>query len=488
MSSIRQLGKQSLIYALGSVAQGIVGFILIPLYTSVLVPADYGFLEILNNLSAILVILVALGFNSAILKSYYRDTSNEEDRKKLLGTAVLVTLIFSTLIVAILFILQKPLSALLLEPGREQAFTLMICSVWFIALMNPGLALLRSQQRAVRYTIISSLRFLSVLGFNLLFVWYFKMGLSGILWANLFSYIIVVLGLLPDLLWARLTIAKNLLGKLLAFGLPLLPASLAVWALDLADRFLIKTLRGPADAGVYALGYKFGYLLDLVLVAPFQLAWPAIYFSIARRPDAHLTYARLLIYFTALGSLAALILSLFADNIIHLFAQHTDYYAAAPIIPFIAFSYVLYGIHFIVVVGLHLANKNKWYPAIIIIPAILNIIGNLFLIPVWGILGAAAMTALAFLGVAILAALFANRFYPIRYPISKVVFIITLAAAFTLPFFLGWAPNTIWLKSVTILFYLTILVTVKIISLGEIKAIPQLLGFARRNSAYRSLE
>jgi hypothetical protein len=91
-AELRRLFSSAALYALGGLAQRGVGFLLIPVYTRVIEPAEYGVLEILNAFSGVFFAVLTLGLTSAINKCWHRDCETDEDRRKLLGTALLIDL------------------------------------------------------------------------------------------------------------------------------------------------------------------------------------------------------------------------------------------------------------------------------------------------------------------------------------------------------------------------------------------------------------
>lgn len=128
----------------------------------------------------------------------------------------------------------------------------------------------------------------------------------------------------------------------------------------------------------------------------------------------------------------ALGLTLFAPQVIEIIAP-ANYARAAIVVPFVAFAYVLYGIHFIIVPGLHLKEKTKYYPLLIGIPAIMNLILNYFFVPKLGMLGAAMTTLICFVLMIIITYIFSNHFYKVKYEylrLLKIVFVSILALFF----------------------------------------------------------
>ena len=78
-AQLRRLGKHSAIYGLGGLVSRILAVLLLPLYTSYLTPADYGRVETLVALSAILVMVLRAGISTAFFRFYF-DSPEPADR------------------------------------------------------------------------------------------------------------------------------------------------------------------------------------------------------------------------------------------------------------------------------------------------------------------------------------------------------------------------------------------------------------------------
>lgn len=428
---LKNLGKHTFIYAVGSAIQTLVGFILVPIYTRLLSPAEYGQLEILNTILSILSMVLSFGFASAILKVHERDCRDEEEKKKALGTMYLFVIPLATLISFIIFFFAKPLAQIFL--GNTELNNLILItlvtniSTIFLAL---SFALLRTKEKSGSYVSLSLLKFILVLIFNIYFVVKLKLGLFGILSGNLIAQVVASITFLPSISkYIKPVLSKRLLSKLFSFGIAIIPAAIAMWIMDLSDRYFLKHFSSLSEVGLYSLGYKTGMIISILLVWPFQLAWPTISFSLARRSDVKEIYSKVLTYFFLISSFFALALSLFASPIIKLLAPE-NFYPATSVIPLISFSYVFYGIHFVISPGINLTEKTKYYPLLVGIPAFLNLILNYFFVPAYGMMGAAMTTFICFVLMVTLTYFISNHFYKVKYEwsrILKITFVLILA-------------------------------------------------------------
>src|SRR5215470_2674939 len=89
MSRLKQLGKDSLIYGLGAVVAKGVGFLLLPVYTRIFPPADYGTIEMLSTIAGFLSALLAMGMDSAQSLYFYQCKQDGKQAQAALISAIL---------------------------------------------------------------------------------------------------------------------------------------------------------------------------------------------------------------------------------------------------------------------------------------------------------------------------------------------------------------------------------------------------------------
>jgi O-antigen/teichoic acid export membrane protein len=427
-ADIRRLLSSSALYAAAGLAQRGVGFLLIPVYTRVIEPAEYGMLEILNAFSAVFFAVLTLGLVSAINKCFHRDCSTDDERASVLGTALLLDLPVLLLGAALLWWFAAPVSQVLLGHARGGDLVAIVAAS--AVLYSAGtlvFATLRAQERALAFGALTVVQFVTAMALNLLFVVGFEWGVRGVLWGNLLSQAVS----LPLALWAvrdviRPAIDPRMARALLGFGLYLVPVMLAGWVMDQSDRYLLGRFRGLEEVALYGVGYKFGTIVDLAVVWPFQLAWPAFSFAVSTRPGHHETYARTLTYLSAVLAFLVLVVSLGAHGSLGVVVGQR-YGAARSVVPLVCLAYALNGLHYCVSPGIHLAGRTRLLPWLAAAAAGLKVVLSLALIPPFGMMGAAWSTVAAFLLLAAGAAVLAQRFYPVRYEYGRLVRVVAAA-------------------------------------------------------------
>ena len=125
-SKIKSLFSQASFYSLGGMSIKFISFLLLPIYLAYLTPADYGVVEIVTILIAILTIVLGFGISSAVFREYYRE-ENEGYQKEIIGTAFTFLLIIDILLVLVLLLFRRYLAPVLLGvDGQDYVYTLVV--------------------------------------------------------------------------------------------------------------------------------------------------------------------------------------------------------------------------------------------------------------------------------------------------------------------------------------------------------------------------
>lgn len=392
----RSLLGNTLIYGLGNYGIKIIGFLLIPLYTRFLTPADYGVMALVSMYTQLMFVLINLGQSFALFRFYY-DHDSDEARERVVAASLWIVLLFSLPLAAVPLFVSRPLASLILGDG----------SLWFLMMIGTGtvlckvllrmpFTLMRAGNDARRYATWSITRngLTTVLAVGL--VAGVHLGATGVVSSQFLAELTMCLLLTGTTL--RMLRAgfhwKDIRAQLL-FGLPLLPAGAASFVIDLVDRWFIKHYASVSDVGIYSLGYRFGEILAFVVTA-FQLSWPQFVFAHRREPGAPRLYAQMTTYWAALLFFLWLCLSAAAPELLYVVATPA-YYGAASVIPVVALALTLDGLTFMANIGAMFSKRSVIRMAAAIPGALVNLALNFLLIPTYGMMGAAWATAAAFL-------------------------------------------------------------------------------------------
>jgi O-antigen/teichoic acid export membrane protein len=378
-------------------------------------------MEVLSALTNCALILATLGLPSAFNKCYHRDCQTSEDRKILTGTALILLALPVLITAAAGFLGARPLTKILFkDPGSSDLVTLAFLSAACYVLAQVPLMVLRAAERSFLYSVVSFWQFLAMMGLNLWMVGHRGMGVKGVLLGSIGSSLAIFLLMLPFTLRnASFRFSLRLARPLLGFGLPMIPVVISSWVMNVSDRWLLQFMADSREVGLYGLGYRFGMMVELLLVTPFQLAWPAFYFREASRPDARDVYAGVLTGYVLVGGWITLAVGLGGEIAVRLMAERS-FWAGASVVPIVAMAYFLDGFQYCVAPGVHLGGKTHLLPIVSFVGALSNLALNLLWIPRHGMMGAAWATLVSFAVVAAMTAYLSRRAYGFRFETKRL--------------------------------------------------------------------
>jgi O-antigen/teichoic acid export membrane protein len=455
LDKIKRLGTETAVYGLSTVLGRFLTFLLTPLYANVLAPGDLGVVATLYAYIAFLNVVYHAGMDSAYMK--YVSTLELADRKSTFTVPFLFVLFVSIIVSGLIALNSTSLAAV---AGIPQDSFIMY-SAWI--LMLDGVAILpfsalRMQRKAMEFSMIKLSGIVINVVCTVLLLVEYKMGVTGIFLAGVISSAATLVMLSPTIV--RNCIAswpQGLLGKLLSFGLPTVPAGLASIAIQVVDRPILEAMTDQATVGVYQANYRLGILMMLV-VSMFEFAWRPFFFSHAKDIDAKQLFARVLTYVLLAMIILFLLMVFFLDDIIKLplFFGYSilpdTYWSGLPIVPIVLLGYIFLGAAIVFSAGVYIEKKTKQLPAVTFLGAGVNIAVNLLLIPVMGIVGAALATMLSYGVMAVVMFWIGQRSFPIQYEWRRIAIITGTTALVCALYFLVEPPVQSILWRIALLF------------------------------------
>lgn len=391
---LRALVKDSAIYAVGTIASRLVGFIMIPVYTRVLTPADYGVIETIVRVVDIISLILALGLAEALLRHYYL-AKDEEALRRLIGT----TLSLNIGVMVVGAIVALPLSPWLtrLAFGHDRYSLYVTVSLISMLIGNFGqlpMTLWRAEGKAWRYTVVSVASLFTHLTTNIIFVVWLRWGVWGVVLSGLLNAIAwsTVLGAIT---WRRYGLQWDMgwLKPVLRYGLPLVPASLSQFVLHFSDRFFLTRYATEAELGLYSLAYRFGMLVSMFF-GVVSLAWWPLAFQSERQGDETVWVQRGVALVLLVFAMVASGIALLARPIIHLVAA-PRFWGAAEYVPLLAIAYWFFVAQGPLSTGAKLANRTDVLGVVNMASALGCLLLSTLLIPTYGAWGAVWVTVVS---------------------------------------------------------------------------------------------
>lgn len=422
-----QLASESLVYGLSSGLSAFLNVLLVPIYTRVFAPAEYGEMSLVVATMTLASILVVLSLDSAAHRWFW-DTGDTADRKATLASWVWFQLALSLVLAGSIFAGSEQLSRMVIgRSGGAPYFRLVALSIPLNVLVVVATNWLRMQRRPWATAGFSLGVVLLTVALTILFVLVLRKGIEGVFLAQILAFAAgtaVACLLMGD--WAHPRHFRSMrLRDMMQYALPLLPAALASWVVNAVDRYFVQWYMSAGQVGLYQVGCSLAAVVGLATSA-FQQAWAPFAFSIQKEVEARQVYASVLLLYIWSASLAATAVAMLSPEILRVFTTE-PYFGAGSVVPFLAFGYVMIGLGYIAALGPSLARRTSPVGAAVGIAALLNLVLNYLLVPRLGKEGAALATLVSQSLWPVYLFRRSQRLYPIPYRFREAFAIVAFA-------------------------------------------------------------
>lgn len=389
----RPLLRQAGVYTASNLIGKAMPFLLLPVLTRFLSPADYGIVSMFLFSVLLLDPFISLGLAGAVTVKFYDKAT---DLPAYIGTGTLMTVALAIPFELLVFLLREPLSELTKVPPEWLLLVVPLIVARAVGLIV--LTLLRVQGKAILFALVQNAQSAGLLLLSLLFVvalgntWRGRLEAELIAW---FAFAIAGLIALERSGWLRLTFVRPYARHVAAFGVPLIPHMLGATLMVQTDRLLLTSMVGVSETGLYTVGYQLTLLIELVAVSFNSAYTPWLFERLTVADDA--TKRRLVRYtymqFAAMAVLAvavALVMPWVAGNLLGPgFAESGRY------VGWFALGFLFSGMYYMITNYIFFAQRTGYLAVVTITIALINIPLTYVLITVNGGIGAAQATAIS---------------------------------------------------------------------------------------------
>lgn len=415
---IRTLARDTVIYGSAAILSRGLSLVVLPIYTRILSPTEYGALDMIMVVGSFALLIVALEITQALAR-FYADAEGEAAKRRMASTALWFTAAAYAVAGALAFAAAEPLAAWVLGDAAMASILRVglagiVANGFFYLVQNQ----LRFALRSKAYAAISLVYAFATLGLGVLLGYGFALGLAGVLWGLfLGTAAAAALGLWLLRQSYAFEYDRALLRTMLAFSLPLVPSALATFLTLYSNRMILNGLGGLESVGLFGVAARLASAITLLIIGLQSALTPLIY-AHYREPETARQLARLTEGFTAAALACCLALGLYAREILALFVEHR-YMGAAPLVLFLAPA-TLIGQMYIFFPGITIAKRTRLQLLIFAVTAAATVALNWVLIKAFGLTGAALATVCASLLFIVLWAATSQRLYPIPVSWSRI--------------------------------------------------------------------
>lgn len=409
-----KLLKHSTIYMVGTLSRQLASFLMLPVYTHYLTPADYGVVGLLTLTLSLMEVFFGARLGEAIPK-YYFDPKNQHRRGSIFGVALTITGGVSGITALFIFLGKDSASSLLFgNPDYGLVVGLFGIQILTQAIEYYGFSFIRLQQKPILYVTMSLTKLVLQLALNIWLVAFLNKGVMGVVISGGISSSLYAVGLAIYIVKTLgFKFEKDLAKAMLAFSFPLWFAGLASLYIYQSNRYLLRYFGSLDDVGIFELATKFSIILSILAWGPFSQTWEVERFNYYRQPNAEKTFGIVFRLISTILFIVGLGISIFSAPIIQIMSTES-FHKAAISVPFLTLGMLFTclttfaSFSLLVSENTKLITKNNYFTAAAIT------IFNLLLIPKFGEEGAAIASMLAMVIQFISIKYIAQRYYDMQ--------------------------------------------------------------------------
>jgi O-antigen/teichoic acid export membrane protein len=384
----RGLVRDGLVYAVGLALRGGLWLLVLPAATRILGPEEFGVATAALVVASVLSIVFTLGCNFAILRIYFDEPETAERTEW--AMLLRAQLLLGAALAGVTWLLGPLWSGIYNGVSWSGALQLAVLLGFAQAAQTTALSVLRAARRV--YAFVGVVLAQVVVGGTLAVLLAQRHGPTGLVGGLAIGASVgAVLGL--ALTYRRASWSWIALRAGLLLSIPFAAVMLSGWVFGLSDRVLIERFLGLASLGTYQVAYALA-IVPILLTDALQTAWlPHFY-----RLDASTKRAipeRLATRVTVAVAAVAAGVVLLAPAIGALLAP-SDFDVPMTVVALVVSATFVRASYLIAFAVLSDAKESRSIARASSLGAVVNVVLNLALIPVWGLTGAALTTLVAY--------------------------------------------------------------------------------------------
>ena len=431
MNKQKELAKNTIILTVGKICTQFVSFLLLPLYTALLAPEDYGAFDLLNTYISVLIPLFNWQFENGLFR-FMMDCREDKDKQKELFSTVIISNVFQSLIYILFYVVFRKY---INSPYKMYLAIDVVINIF----LNTMLQFPRGLGKNGAYALASFLSASSTIVFNVILIFFFKMGIWGMFIATIIGKAITLLYLcVSQKIWEYFSIKRfsvSVFKSVSKYSLPLVPNQLSWWTISISDRLIVSHILGLAANGIYSIANKFSSLY-ITVYNIFNMSWTesvTIHVSDEDRDEfmTETINSMFLLFGCACVGIIAVMPIVFPMMVND---QYKEAYNQIPILMVAVLFQVIVGLYSVIYVAMKKSvdiAKTSFYAALI------NIVINIILIRLIGLYAASVSTLLAYATMAIYRYFHVKRYINITLKARNIAVISLMAGITILTYYKG---------------------------------------------------
>ncbi len=425
----KKLCSDTVILALGTFGSKLLVFLLMPLYTALLSPTEYGTAELITGTANLIMPFACMGLTTGIFRFAAERGS---DQRVVFSSSM--TLLWGGLG----GILLIGLPFCFIGEWKSEA-VLILAYVFFADVQAVCAQYVRAIDRTRLFAVQGILNTVLTIAFNVIFLVVFDMGVTGyvlsVVVGNLITSVFLLFAARLWQVYRFSAVRRETVTELIRFSLPMVPTTICWLITDLSDRYFVTAICGAAENGIYSAAYKIPTIVNLISTI-FMQAWQfSAVTQSADEEECSRFYSAVFRGFLSLifiGTAGLILCSRFLCGLL----LNQSYFEAWRYMPTLLCAAAVESVVSFLATVYLIRKKSMHSFVTAVVGTVLNLILNALLIPRMGALGAAVATLIGYGSVYLLRTVDVPRLLKFRLYLPKQVlnFSLLLAAAGAMTF------------------------------------------------------
>lgn len=389
----------------------------LPVLTRHLTPEDFGIVALALAFPTIAVEIVSSGMSSSASRYYFEYRKDEKKVNALFfSSQVYLFLMFAVSATAVYFAREYISNLVTGKTDYGTAVFIAYLAVYMDQINAFFLIIYQNMEKAAVHSGFTLLQALTSISTSLLLVIYWKMSYMGMIYGSFTAALVVCLGLCIHFNRdVRVHFSRKILYDNLKYGIQVIPNALTGFINKFFDKYMLNAMVSMAATGIFNIGQTVANTLFVVMGNVWMSFQPVYYREVFDNGDAASEkVGRMFTVFTYITLAPIIIMILFAQEILYLLAP-PSYYEAAGILVILAAGTATQTFGMYVGVQYAYSKRPFWIFPVTVLGTIINVVMNIYLIPIYGLMGAGLATIISSSGGNILLAYIGQKLYRIQY-------------------------------------------------------------------------
>lgn len=421
MISFKKFLKSSVVYTVLAFLPLASRVILLPIFLLYLSPSDYGMIGLNSTLASAFPIFMTLGLDTAFSRYYFDYKRSSKLLNAYVSTIFISILIISSILIILVIPFGNNLQELLFKDHNFSFFPFGITALLYamITSLNGILfTLYRNRQDVKSYAFFSIGLFLVMMASDIIsivilhyipaqIVWFkifFVLGFSFFIWLKLFSGI-------------KIKFEKRFITNSLSYSIPLIPYMFFGFIYTSYDRVMIENKLTLGSVAIYGLAASIAFIIESIMTAIQSATFPQVYEMMKITNKENEVQVNQILRMLGIFSIGMIALICFVMPFGVFNFLKPVYLPAISILPLLLIGFCFRYMYMVYSAPLFYYKKTRLLPWLNIVAGLITIVGNLILLPLYGLYGS-AVTMIAARGIQIILAFYWSKKTPFNVNLS----------------------------------------------------------------------